>query len=534
MSDTTFIDGTVIEPAWLNDVNDATYTTVPANTTAIAALSSDLSNSANALKGAGQVGIDWSLLYAQNTAGWGVRTAGQSYNILRTIPVAEWAAIFAGTSTYDVTSIINTALSTYKDVFLPAGVYSVNPDTGIQVVAGCTLRGAGKNKTIIAPVSQGGTTAELASYTKGSVIRRTFNVAPGTNSYVNDVHLSDFAIVLNHPTGSVTTTEIQIGIDLRNITRCIVERVHVGNIAPVGGTLVKSDPAAGFREQGYGIVIGNVASGLSSYAGGEVNTIRDCSVWGARKGIVHDDATLSPNSAAHACIVENCDIQSCHDLLVQESQYSSGVVWSNNTLQNIGKQSGDASTAYVMRFGGYNSRLHAKYIEVGSTVAKILRLDSTANNNTAILDYYSATGASTIEDGALGGKNKIRYWKNTGSISGGVDSLGEELNLYSGALESSWVKFHWNGSAIVIDGNVGAANVSRTGTGDYTVTWDFSFPSDDYFIAVTHDSNVSGHPACIDVFSHGTTNARIFTYSQNAGTTTQIDPRFVWVLAKQL
>lgn len=42
MADTTFINGTVIEPAWLNDVNDATYTTVPTNTAAIASLRSEL------------------------------------------------------------------------------------------------------------------------------------------------------------------------------------------------------------------------------------------------------------------------------------------------------------------------------------------------------------------------------------------------------------------------------------------------------------------------------------------------------------
>lgn len=43
MADTTFINGTVIEPAWLNDINDAVYTTVPAINTNLA----DTSNVAN-------------------------------------------------------------------------------------------------------------------------------------------------------------------------------------------------------------------------------------------------------------------------------------------------------------------------------------------------------------------------------------------------------------------------------------------------------------------------------------------------------
>ena len=493
----------------------------------------NLADTASTANGDALIGVKRteSVALATNLHTW---IQSRSFNLLEAIPQEEHAAILDGTSTYDVTAIINTSLSTYGNVFLPVGVYSVNPDIGIQLVPGCTLFGAGKNKTVIVPVAQGGTTAELAAYTKGSVIRRTFNVAPGTNDYMNDVHLHDFAVVLNHPTGSVTATEIQIGIDLRNITRSLVERVHVGNIAPLGGTYTKSEPASGYCEQGYGIVLGNVSSGDSSYAGGEVNTVRDCSVWGAYKGIVQDDATLSPASGAHAVTIDSCDIQACHSLLVQESQYATGVVWSDNILQNIVKQSGDASTSYVMRFGGYNSRIHAKYIEVGAVVSKILQLDSTANNNTCVLDHYTATGASTIEDGALGGKNKIRYWKDTGSIGGGVDSLGDEINLYSGAHQSAWVKFHWDGGAIVIDGSCGVASVTRTGVGDYTVNWDKTYPTDDYALAVTIDSNASGHIGGSDIFSHGTTNARVITYGQNGGTSTLIDPRFVWVTARML
>lgn len=67
MADTTFVDQTtVIEADWLNDVNDLVY------------------------------GID---LYLD------------AYNILRDIPAAEHAAIIAGTSTYDVSTIVRTRLT---------------------------------------------------------------------------------------------------------------------------------------------------------------------------------------------------------------------------------------------------------------------------------------------------------------------------------------------------------------------------------------------------------------------------------------
>lgn len=532
MADTTFINGTVIEPAWLNDVNDATYTTVPANTTAIAALSSDLSNSANALKGAGQVGIDWSLLYAQNTTGWGVRTAGQSYNILRSIPVAEWAAIFAGTSTYDVTSIINTALSTYKDVFLPAGVYSVNPDTGIQVVAGCTLRGAGKNKTIIYPVAQGGTTSELASYTKGSVIRRTFNVAPGTNSYINDVTLCDFAVVLNHPIASVTTTEIQIGIDMRNITRSIIERVHVGNIAPLSGTLSKTSPTSGYECQGYGVVYGNVSSSASSYCGGEVHTIKESSVWGAYKAIVQDDTTLSPASGAHAIRVINCDLQTAHHLLVQEQQYTTGCFWQGNVVQDCKKQNGDASSSYVLRLAGYANKVIGGYIEAGSGATYLLRFDSASIGNHVELDHWTSSAAITAWSD-VGVRNYASMRGDTGTLSPGYDSLGKPVEYYDRAYLSPWTKFHWNGSAIVSDAGLGCT-VTRTATGDYTITFDLPFRLNEYSLDWILDTNASSHGGTIAVISSGTSNVRVQCYAQNGGTSTAIDPRFVWVRAKQL
>lgn len=50
MADTNFINGTVIEPAWLNDVNDAVYTTLPAVYT-------NLSNTANTALGDALVGV---------------------------------------------------------------------------------------------------------------------------------------------------------------------------------------------------------------------------------------------------------------------------------------------------------------------------------------------------------------------------------------------------------------------------------------------------------------------------------------------
>ena len=436
-----------------------------------------------------------------------------------------------GDGVTDDTAAFNAAINTGMAVFIPRGAYLVDPDVGIVVKNGTVMFGEGKANSIIVAKPNGGTVAELAAYTKGSVIKRSFNPA-GPNAYVSYVQLSDFSVVLNHPTGSVTTTEIQIGIDFRNITRSTVQGVWVGNIAPTGQTLYpKVAPSGGYESQGYGIVCGNVSSGDPAYAGGEVNTIYDCNAVGAYKCIVIDDGVLSPLSSSHSTSVTRCDIESGHMLLVQEQQYAAGVSFQFNTIQNIIKQPGNANPSFVVRVSGYNCVVTGGYIEAGQNVDYILYLGASSKNNNISLDYYgSVTGTGYITD--AGSQNSINYFNST-AVAPAVNSSGEPIYLYDNnyklPYKSAWVKFHWDGAAIVIDGSSGISGVTRTSTGDYTVTYAKAFASDDYAIAITLDTNASGHPGAVSVGSHTNINMRIYTYSQNGGTTTQIDPRFVWV-----
>jgi hypothetical protein len=396
---------------------------------------------------------------------------------------------------------------------------------------GTAIFGEGKtNSIIVAKANTGATLAQLVSYTKGSVIKRAFNPS-STNSYVSFVTLRDFAVVLNQPTSAVTTTAIQIGVDLRNITRSSVERVWVGNLAPSNQTVyVKAPPTGGYESQGYGIVCGTVSSGDAAYAGGEVNNIVECNVVGAFKNIVIDDGELSPLSSAHATSVVRCDIQSGQTLLAQELQYAANIVFESNTVQNIVKQAGNTDPSFVLRLGGYNSYINSGYIEAGSDVDYLLYLGASSQSNRVVMNHYSSTtGTGYITDD--GDKNSINFYESTATPPI-VDSLGAPVYLYNNnyklPYKSLWVKFYWNGSAIVIDGSSGNATVSRTGAGDYTVTYSQTYPSDDYAIAVTLDTNASGHGGLVTVASHTNTNARVLPYAQNGGTTTQIDPRFVW------
>ncbi len=463
-------------------------------------------------------------------AGTGAVSRNVQDKLREFVSVLDFGADPTGVS--DSTSAIQAALTASGRVYLPEGVYRVNAVSGIVLRTGNHIVGAGKNKTILVADAGGGSGGELVSYTRGSIIKRAFT--PGVaNAYVNECYLADFAVVMTHPLASVTTTAIQIGIDLRNITRSIVERVHVGNIPPIGGPVAQRAFSGNHMVQGYGIVLGNVSSGDIAYCGGEVNTLRDCSVWGAYKLIVIDDANLSPSSAALASTVDNCDLQAGHHVLVQESQFCTGVSIRDNVLQDVRKQPGDVSNGYLLRIEGYNNEATGGYYESGSGANFLVYLGASSRNNLVRMAHYTATNAATITD--AGSRNRIQYFENTGSIAGGVDDKGRPLEQYDQLMtrrpERGWVKFNWNGSAIVISGSDNVQSVTRTSAGDYLITWSRPFPSANYALSVVLDTNASGHGGTVSVFSHSASNTRIVTYGQNAGTSTLIDPQNVWVTA---
>lgn len=358
-----------------------------------------------------------------------------------------------------------------------------------------------------------------------------FSVGIG-NPYVTNVLIKNIGVVLNHPTASITTTNIQIGIDFRNITRSSIADCHVGNFAPFG-PFSKSVPTL-YTLQGYGVVFGTT-TGYPDYAGGEVNTIERTALWGTFKGVVQDDAILSPNSSAHKTRVADCDFQAAHQLLTQESRYGSQFIWESNCIQQALSQPGNANPTYCMAISGYNGKVKAGYIEAGSSATYIMRLTSTSKSNDVELGGYSATNAALIADDASAGqRNTLRYYENTGAIPGGVDSFGRPIWLFNKAYKRIWVKFHWTGTAVAIDGQQGVLSVVRNGVGDYTITFATNFQTaDSYGFDWGIDTNASGHLGGVVVGSHSASNMRIFTVSQNAGVTTAIDPRFVWLSFEQ-
>lgn len=109
------------------------------------ALRADIASAASTSLGAGMSGFDWDLNYAVDTVGWGLMTA--RYSILKYIPVAQWAAIFAGTTTYDATANIASALAAESFITLPPG--KIRGEWDMTAKRGITVQGAGRDKTTL-------------------------------------------------------------------------------------------------------------------------------------------------------------------------------------------------------------------------------------------------------------------------------------------------------------------------------------------------------------------------------------------------
>lgn len=303
----------------------------------------------------------------------------------------------------DDTAAIQAALDANEAVYIPAGVYCVDPRRGLRVRTGTHLFGAGRAATILMARPGGGSTAELAAYQAGSVIHRAFDPA-AANPYVAYVRLQDFSVLLNHPKDRITTDAVQIGIDFRNITRSSIERVHVGNTPPVGSAVAR--PAAhAFDSQGYGIVLGTIPSSLVAYAGGEVNLLRDVNVWGAYKAIVLDDKALSPRSATHGTVIERADLQGAQHLLSQESEYARAIVWRDAVLQNVVPQPGGNAVASVLRIDGAEIRVTGGYVEPGGLARYLVALGPASRDVTVDLLHASCTAPISIAD--RGARNRV-------------------------------------------------------------------------------------------------------------------------------
>ena len=199
-----------------------------------------------------------------------------------------------GLGVVDDTAIINIAIKAFTakglGTKLGSGTFLIDPSVSLVMTTGVKMTGNGRRNTAL-----------LAKYNvAGNVIRRDFNLS-SANEYVEDIHLADFAIFLNHKHQATLPSNIQIAFNMRNMTRTKIETCYAGNYRY--GLAKKLHPNAANKRQamrGYGYFYGNVSGSDPAYAGGEVHSNIDCKGWWLRKAFTLDDIELTGgNSAAY-------------------------------------------------------------------------------------------------------------------------------------------------------------------------------------------------------------------------------------------
>lgn len=296
----------------------------------------------------------------------------------------------------DDTAAIQAAIDASPQIYLPPGVYLIDPMRGLRLRNGTQIVGAGRGSSVLLAKVGGGTLKQLREYGPGAIISRPFD-PNGENCYVSLISLTDFSVIMTHPQEGALGSSMQIGIDLRNISRSTVANVHVGNL-PAPGSQYSRILRPGYGAQGFGVVLGTVGSSLKAYSGGELNTIRDVNVWGAYKAITIDDADLSPQSAAHGTLVQRADVQHANVLLTQESRYTRGVTWADNILQNVVLSPGGGTPGIIMRVAGSDMRIVGGYVEAGPRSDILIELEPTSRRVEIDLSYVGCPKPSAVRD----------------------------------------------------------------------------------------------------------------------------------------
>lgn len=134
MADTEFVSGTTITSSWLNDVNDTIYSDKPVIPGTIRA---DLSDTSNALKGAGSIGFNAALNYAASTLGWAPKQLEFS---------AKWFGVLDDGSdqSTNIQAFLNLLAPTGGIAFFPRPTVRYQFASTILVPASVGIRGEGK------------------------------------------------------------------------------------------------------------------------------------------------------------------------------------------------------------------------------------------------------------------------------------------------------------------------------------------------------------------------------------------------------
>ncbi|ARK07820.1 putative tail fiber protein [Aeromonas phage phiA8-29] len=413
----------------------------------------------------------------------------------------------------DDTPFVNDILNNHVGIYFSAGVYSIDPDVGIRVKSGSVIDGAGFMRVCLVAKQTGATVSELASYTKGSMLKRNFTVGV-VNPYVSDVRINNISIILRHPTVVSSSNYVQIGIDLRNCDRAWVgSGVYVGNTT-LDGMPYTWVPNRSTQAQGYGIVLGTRNSNSVDYCGGVGCILENVKVYGARKNIVVDDLQLTPDSAAHATIVRSPDIQIGVELISASGRYNAGTIFSDCLLQSL-QRFNPTDVTVGMNLSGYNCKGEIRYLEGGPNCDIIASCSSTSSDCTVDVLYASVTGPSA---GSLTdtGVNNVFSYRELTAVTGGKTTKGKLINTFNASyvrrkIISTFINT-LGPQTVVGDSGV---TVTRTGAGAYTLTVDKPF-SGNLGVNISAKTNSSRQGFSFAYSARTNSSIHIDTYVNNS------------------
>lgn len=201
MTSTVFVDNaTVVYASWLNDVNTATYTTVPANTSAIATINANDWVTTNRILNSNVTdakiaSVAWSKVTSTPTtvSGYGITDVGKRvYQIVNT----QTGAVSTGTTVIPIDDTIPQ--NTEGDQFMSVSITPSNASSTLVIEVTINLSSSSANQNLIAALFQDSTANALkATYS---------SIAPAT--FVNNIY---FTHIMTAGTTSATTFKVRAG-----------------------------------------------------------------------------------------------------------------------------------------------------------------------------------------------------------------------------------------------------------------------------------------------------------------------------------